>query len=233
MKIELATIDGLPENLKALAAQDGDKFALDLSQLVPASDLEGFKAKALTAQGEAIERRKALDAWKALGESPDEIKAKLAKGADPEIVAQLRKAVDDTKSEYAGRLTKVMRERTMSDLKAELAKVGVVPEGLDLLAGHASQRVQFDEDGAVRIMTQDGKPMIGGADNGGATLPDLAKQLAASMPYLVKDAGAGGGGKPPASGGKPQAKTVTRGQFDSMSQSERSEYSKSGGKVVD
>jgi hypothetical protein len=165
--------------------------------------------------------------------SPDDIRDKLAKGADPEIVAQLRQQMEATKSEYSGKLTKVMQARTMSDLKAELAKVGVVPEGLDLLAGYAAQRIQFDEDGAIRVMTPDGKPMVGGAENGGATLSDLAKQLAASIPHLVKDAGAGGGGKPPSSGGKPGAKTVTRGQFDAMSQFERSEFSKSGGKVVD
>jgi len=95
-------------------------------------------------------------------------------------------------------------------------------------------RIQFHEDGSAKIMTSDGKPMIGSGADHGATLADLAKELAASKPYAVRDAGKGGGGKPAGStGGKPNQITITRAQFDALSQSARAEHSKSGGKVSD
>jgi hypothetical protein len=83
-------------------------------------------------------------------------------------------------------------------------------------------------------MNSDGKPMIGSGADHGATLADLAKELAASKPYAVRDSGKGGGGKPAGStGGKPNQLTSTWAEFDSMSQSARMEFAKSGGKVKD
>lgn len=233
MKIELDAIDGLPEPIRGLAVQEGERYALDLSQLAPVTELEKFKGKAMTAEQEAIERRKALKAWGELGANVDEVRERLAKGADPQIVAQLRQAVDDTKQEYSAKLTKLHLDRTMSDLKAELAKVGVIPEALDLMAGHARQMIQIDEDGVARIVDGNGNPMIGNGANGGATLSDLAASLAKSMPRLVADNGAGGGGKPSTSTGAKPNVTVTRAAFDAMSQADRAAFAKKGGKVVD
>jgi len=233
MEIELGDVSGLPDALKALAQEADGKFKLDLSKVVPASDLDAFKGKTMTAQQEAIDRRKELAAWKALGATPEEIQAKLAKGADPAIVQQLQAKVVETETAYKAKFTGLLRDRAVSDLKAELSKAGVVPEGLDLLAFYAAPRITFDDDGGMRVMAEDGKtPMIGKGANGGATLADLAAKLAGATPHLVKDAGAGGGGKPPSNGGTPQ-KTVTRAQFDAMSQADRAAHSKSGGKVID
>ena len=109
-------------------------------------------------------------------------------------------------------------------------------EHLDLLAGFAASRIKFNDDGSPKVMSADAsQPMIGSGANGGATLADLAKELAGSIPHLVKDGGEGGGGKQPGSnnGGKPDQKTVTRTQFDALSQAERAAHSISGGKVVD
>jgi hypothetical protein len=84
------------------------------------------------------------------------------------------------------------------------------------------------------VMTSDGKPMIGSGSDHGATLADLAKELATSKSYAVRDAGKGGGGKPAGSqGGTPDKPTVTRATFDAMSQVERAAHSKSGGAVKD
>lgn len=234
MKIELTDASGVPEALKAVVAEEGGKHFLDLAGLVPATEVEGFKAKALTAQTESIERRKALDAWKKLGDTPEAVAAKLAAGADPAIVEQLRKQATDTEAAYKAKFGAVLRDRAMSDLKAELAKAGVIPEGLDVLAAFAGSRITFDDDGNTRIMAEDGKtPMVGKAANGGATLADLAGTLAAKIPHLVADKGAGGGGKPPGSGGKPGQKTITRAAFDAMSHSERAQFATQGGKVID
>lgn len=233
MEIELSDVSGLPEALKPLAQEADGKFKLNLAALVPATELETFKGKAVTAQQEAIDRRKQLDAWKKLGESPEEIQAKLAKGADPAIIEQMRTQHAQDLSARDAKFSQVLSKVAMAELKAELSKAGVVPEGLDLLAAFAAPRIQFDEEGSARVMGPDGKSaMVGSGANGGATLADLAKELAKTIPHLVKDEGRGGGGKPPSNGGTPQ-KTVTRAEFDAMAQGDRAAFAKSGGKVVD
>lgn len=233
--IEIADVSALPEHLRPLAASADGKNLLDLSALAPAADLEAFKAKALTAQTEAIDRRKALDAWKKLGDTPEAVQAKLAAGADPEIVKQLQAKLTETETTLKARLTGVLQKQALSELKAELSKAGVVPEGLDLLAAFAAPRIVFDDDGGMRVMSPDGQsPMIGKGANGGATIADLAATLAGAIPRLVADKGNGGGGKPPGSnGGTPRTQTVTRAQWDAMDHGERAAHSKSGGKVVD
>lgn len=233
MEIELSDISGLPETHKALAVEADGKFKLDLTKFAPVAEVETFKAKALTAQNEAIDRRKALKAWEALGASPDEVQAKLAKGADPAIIEQMRQQMAEKESGYTAKLTKIMGERAMSDLKAELARNNVVPEGLDLLANFGASRIKFDEDGNIRVMAADGvTPMVGAGANGGATLSDLAKQLAASIPHLVKDGGAGGSGKQPGSGGTP-AKTMKRAEFLALPATQQAALVKDGVTPID
>lgn len=233
MEIELSDVTGLPDAHRALVVEAGGKFTLDLLKFAPATDVETFKAKALTAQNEAIDRRKALKAWEALGASPDEVQAKLAKGADPAIIEQMRAQMAEKETGYNAKLSKIMGERAISDLKAELARNNVVPEGLDLLASFGSSRIRFDDEGNLRVMAADGAaPMVGAGANGGATLADLAKQLAASIPHLVKDGGAGGSGKQPGSGGTP-ATTMKRAEFLAHSPTQQANLIKDGVTPID
>lgn len=240
MKIEIADAAGLPEALKSLAVTDGDKTTLDLTALAPVSELDKFKAKAMTAANEAIERRKALDAWKALGETPEAVAEALAAKNKPDPDQQ--KIVETMKARHAEEITaanekyqQVLRRTTQAELKAELARVGFVAESIDVFAASAMGRVKFDDAGTPQVFAADGSsPMIGNGANGGATLADLAGELAKNNPYAVKDSGIGGGGTPNSGqGGKPGQKTVSRAQFDQMSQAERSAFSKEGGKVTD
>lgn len=238
MEIELTDVSGLPEALKPLALQDGEKFKLDLSKLMPAEDLTGLKTA-------LVKERENAGAWKKFG-TPDELAKKIsdleekaAKGGKGGEDAQAK--LDAMKAEYEAKLqdrdsrfSQLLQERTRADLKAELAKAGVVPEGLDMLATFAASRIQFHDDGTPKVLSPDGKPMIGSGADHGATIADLAAELAKSMPYLVKDGGTGGSGKQPGTnGGTPGQKTVTRSAFDAMSQAERAAHSKSGGKVID
>lgn len=236
MEVTFDAIDGLPEALKPLAAQADGKYKLDLSRLMPAEDLTGLKT--------ALQKeRENVGAYSKLGKPEDiakriaDLEAAAAKGGKGGEEAQAK--LDAMKSEYEGKLTEkesrlnaLMKRQANAELRAELAKAGVIPEGLDILAKFAEGRISFNDDGSPKVLTADGKPMIGSGADHGATLSDLAKELAKSIPHLVKDDGKGGGGKPPNNGGTPQ-KTVTRADFDAMSQADRAAFAKSGGKVVD
>lgn len=238
MQIELNDVSGLPEALKPIVASQDGKHILDLAKLMPAEDLSGLKTA-------LVRERENAGAYAKFGK-PDEIAAKIAaleaaaaKGGKGGEEAQAK--LDAMKADYEGKLsaeqskyTGVLQRYAQSELKAELSKAGVVPEGLDMLAAFAGQRIRFNDDGSVKVVTQDGKPMIGSGADHGATLGDLAKELAQAMPYLVRDSGVGGGGKPPgSSGGKPGQQTVTRAQWDQMDPSARMAHTKSGGKVTD
>lgn len=105
------------------------------------------------------------------------------------------------------RINKMMQAGAQANLKAELAKAGFIAEAIDDIASTAMARLQFNEDGTPKVLTSDGKPMIGSGADHGATLADLAKELADAKPYAVRDGGKGGGGKPAGSqGGTPKLK---------------------------
>jgi len=232
MKIEITDATTLPAWLQTHVA-DGH---LDLGALAAPEDVTGLKTALSKERGNAA-------AWAKYG-TPADMDAKIAdltekakgsgKGAD-DAQAKLDAMAADYEGKLTGandRISKMMQRSASSDLKAELAKAGFIAESIDDIASSAMGRLQFHEDGSAKIMTSDGKPMIGSGADHGATLADLAKELAASKPYAVRDGGKGGGGKPPAStGGTPDKPTVTRAQFDAMSQSERANHSKSGGGI--
>ena len=234
MEIDVTDATTLPEWLQG-HVKDGK---LNLGAVPAPEDVTGLKT--------ALSKERAnAAAWAKYG-TPAEMDAKIAeltekakgtgKGADD---AQAK--LDAMKADYDGKLaerdtkiSKMHQRGAASELKAELAKAGFIAEAIDDVANSTMMRIQFHEDGSAKIMTSDGKPMIGSGADHGATLADLAKELAASKPYAVRDAGKGGGGKPAGSqGGTPERKTATRAAFDGMSQVERSAFSTSGGKVVD
>ena len=123
----------------------------------------------------------------------------------------------------------------MKDLQATRAKSDILGAGLEPLSLMAQSRMGLDDDGNLRIMDGNNKPMAGSGSDGYATVADLAKELAASETgqVFIRDSGSSGGGKPPASGRDGQTKTVTRAQFDGMDQGSRAAFFKDGGKVSD
>jgi hypothetical protein len=232
MKIEVTDATTLP-TWQQPHVKDG---FLDLASLPVPEDVTGL-------QSALSKERSNVSAYKKYG-TPDEIEARIAdltekakgsgKGSED---AQAK--LDAMKADYEGkltgandRMTKMVQRGAASDLKAELAKAGFIAESIDDIASSAMGRLKFTDDGTAQVMTSDGKPMIGSGADHGATLADLAKELAASKSYAVRDAGKGGGGKPAGSaGGTPDKPTVTWSQFEAMSQSDRMTFSKSGGAV--
>lgn len=233
MEIEVTDASGLPEWLQSHVSEG----KLNLASIPAPEDVSGLKS--------ALQKERAnAQAW-AKFESPDAVDARIAdlekaaKGTG-KAAEDAQAKIDQIKADYEGkltganeRITKMMQRTAAADLKAELAKAGFIAEAIDDIAATAMGRLQFNEDGTPKVLTSDGKPMIGSGADHGATLTDLAKELAGAKPYAVRDAGKGGGGKQPGTGGKPDAKTVTRAQWDGMSHFDRAAFSKDGGKVTD
>lgn len=153
-----------------------------------------------------------------------------------EIVSQIKAQYEEQLSDERSQRMDLLQKNALAELKSSLAAENIVSQGLQPLVLMAQSRIGFDENGNIRIMSVDNsKPLAGTGSDGYATLSDLAKELAASETgqMFVKDVGVSGGGKPPAStGGKSVNSQVTRTQFNTMGQRERSLFFKNGGKVV-
>jgi hypothetical protein len=235
MKIEVTDVTTLPAWLQGHVS-DGH---LDLGALAAPEDVSGLKTALSKERGNAA-------AYSKYG-SPDEIDARFAeltekakgngKGAD-----EAQAKIEAIKADYEGQLTgandrigKMMQRNASSELKSELAKAGFIPDSIDDIAASAMARLKFRDDGTASVLKLDGSTWIeANRPNQDATLADLAKELATSKSYAVRDAGKGGGGKPAGSqGGTPDKPTVTRSNLDAMSQVERMTFFKSGGAVKD
>lgn len=219
------------------AADDRDQLINDLK-----SQLKETNQKLVDSNEEAMRRRKTVEKWKELGESPDAVREMLNKkpaeaNNNEEIINQIKQQYEGKLSEGQKLLQDYQQRNAMAELKSALAGENIIPEGLDPITLMAQQRIAFDETGNSRIMNADGtKPLAGSGADGYATVADLAKELAASKmgQLFVRDNGLSGGGKPPASQqGNPQSKTVTRSQWDTMTQRDRATFVKDGGKVRD
>ena len=206
------------------------------------SQLKETNQKLVDSNEEAMRRRKTVEKWKELGESPDAVREMLNNkpaeaNNNEEIINQIKQQYEGKLSESQKRLQNYQQKIAMAELKSALAGENIIPEGLDPITLMAQQRIAFDETGNSRIMNADGtKPLAGSGADGYATVADLAKELAASKmgQLFVRDNGLSGGGKPPASQqGNPQSKTVTRSQWDTMTQRDRATFVKDGGKVRD
>jgi len=237
MEIELPDVSAVPEAIKALVVSADGKNKLDLTKLMPVEDLTGLKT--------ALQNERAAAGAYAKFGKPDELAKKIsdleaaaAKGGKGGEEAQAK--LDQLKADYEGKLTErdtrlnnILRKAANAELRAELAKAGVIPEGLDMLSTFAASRIAFNDDGSTKVLTADGKPMIGTGADHGATLADLAKELAKASPFLVKDAGAGGGGKPPGSQGGTGGKSMTRAAFDALDPAGKAAAMKDGTTLTD
>ncbi|MFP1634095.1 hypothetical protein ACLB6G_20385 [Zhengella sp. ZM62] len=220
---------------------------------VDPAELERWQNKAKKAEAEAIERRKALKAWDDLGMSPEEVaelkamreqaeenKAKQA-GEWDKLRAKLQDQHKTELERLRGELDAIAKSeheaRVQAGLLSAFADVGATEEGMKLLPKiyQANAKIEtVDGKRVIRVLDADGSPMLGtsGAD---ATLADLAAKAAEEYPSLFKSkVKAGSGTQPGGNGaGRTEARTVTRSQFDGMSHSERANFAREGGKVVD
>ena len=208
MKITVEDATALPEWLQSHVSEG----ELDLAAVPQPEDVTGLKT--------ALQKERSnVQAWSKLGEKPEDVQARIAeleekakgsgKGAE-DAQAKLDAMAAEKDAEIAKRderITKMMQTNAQYSLKTELAKAGFIPEAIDDIAATAMGRLQFNDDGSPKVLTSDGKPMIGNGPDHGATLADLAKELAEAKPYAVQDQGKGGSGKQPGSnGGTPPKK---------------------------
>ena len=199
-------------------------------------ELKVQNQKWLDSNEENMRRRKANERLK--GEI-EELKnaPPISQVSNEEVIAQLNTQHKAELDAERAKTQKLAHEQAITSFQTALLQENIMNKGLKSLTAMAKSRIGFDENGNIRIMAEDSsKPLAGSGSDGYATIGDLAKELAASDTgqHFIRDAGVSGGGKPPASsnGRLGTKQSVTRSQFELMTQRERSLHSTSGGKVV-
>ena len=246
LKYELETLDNTDDAVKGLyELVDGGKFRLKVEGIEDTSGLKSALAKERDAAKKARE-------YQALGLTPDEIRELKAsrEAAEDEaarkagdfdklrdkITAQSQAQIDAIKAEMAAIEASERDARITAGLMSALSEAGATQEGLALLPEIMKGRAKIETvegQRKIKILDEDGSPML---SNGGkdATFADLVNAASTRFPSLFAAKTKTGSGTPPGgnNGAGSAQKTVTRTQFDTMSQLERTEFAKSGGKVV-
>lgn len=230
LKYEIDSLDGLGEAVTGFYEKtDSGKFRLKVEGI---EDVSGLKRKN---EELLAEKRAAADARKQAEESARIAAEEAArKTGDVESLDKSwqKKHADALAAKEAelgtvkGTLNKLLVDNVAVQLATELAVQG----SSALLIPHIKSRLEVD--------TSSGEPktVVLGPDGkrSALTIEELKAELAANPAFAPVIAGskATGGGASGTGGGGGAAKTIARPQFDRMEAAERSNFLKSGGKVI-
>jgi len=247
MALELVvdSLEAVPETVRSLYVQNGDKFKLDVSGI---EDTTGLKSALDKERKAAKEAASQAAAWSKLGKSPEEIQALV----DAQAQAEAEKL---TKAGEWDKLRAQMNEKHQQELAAVNGKVTAKDQALskylvdaaatsaiasakgvpELLLPHVRGAVKVIEDNgeyAVRVVDASGNPRVNGKGEF-LTISDLVIEMKQSevLGRAFEGSGATGSG---ASGtqGKGGAKTISRADFDALSPNERANVLKTGVKIT-
>ena len=208
-----------------------DELIADLNK-----QLKETNQKLVDSNEEAMRRRKTNERLKLEVETLQNKPVEQADNSNEAIIAQIKSQYEEKLQAEQSIRQDLVKRNAMNELKSELAGENIVSDGLEPLSLLAKERIGFDENGNIRIMSSDkSKPLAGSGGDGYATIADLAKELAASETgqHFIKDGGVSGGGKPPASqGGNAGSKTMPDAEFRKLSQKARWAFLNQGGRPI-
>ncbi|HEY7865011.1 MAG TPA: hypothetical protein VIC51_03300 [Psychromonas sp.] len=118
---------------------------------------------------------------------------------------------------------KQIQKNTAMKLAAQLAD----GENAEILSDYISKRLKYTDDG-VKVTDNNGELTV-------STLEQLKDEFSSSTRFksLLKGSQASGGGAQGGGNSSATSKVMTRSEFDNVNAGQKSEFIKSGGKVVD
>lgn len=226
LQFEIDTLDGVDDAVKGLYKENNGKYSLDVDlgdQFVPSSEVAGLKQN----HDKLLAEKKAAQA-KALEAEAEARKIAEQKALDNKDVESLTKSWAEKEKSYQQKLAEYDQKearRHTSTAANDLAISLADGANIKLLSHFIESRLKYDN-GNVKVVDKDGNLTV-------STIEDLKKEFETCGDYdsLLRGSKASGSGASKANGGA-GGKTITREGFDSMSQKERHEFVKSGGKVA-
>lgn len=234
-QVSVSDYEGLNDEQKALYgdAKD-DKHTLKVEGLPQVEDVSGLKSKNAELLTEA---KDAKDDARQLRKDLQKATTKKAKeDGDIEALEASWKEKYDTDlgvaNEAKDEAMKMLRLEKVHSRAVELATTLAVSGSADVLLPHIESRLSMEiKDGraVAVVMDMEGKPSA-------LTVEELGKEIAdnpAFAPLIEASKAAGGGANGAQRGGAAQSKTATRAQWAGMNPSQKMEFSKDGGHVLD
>ena len=225
-KIAADKFGELDESLKTAYEQKGEDYVLKVEGLPEVEDVSGLKNTIAKLKDEkTAAQRKAQ-------ESADEAariaREKATKDNDFESLFKSSESErEKLQNEHKALLNNITTEKVTSS-SMRIAAQMADKDNAELLATFIKPRIGFI-DGEQKILDQSGQPTV-------SSEADLIKEFTESGKYnaLIRGNKSGGGGADAGNnGGGAAEKTVSRSDFDSMDNFNRSTFIKEGGKVID
>lgn len=237
-------IDTVPEAQRGLYKEANGKFVLDVDGYEDPANLKSALQKERDAAKTAA---KQVQAWSALGKTPEEIQAlveaqaqaerdKLVKGGEWDKLKQ--QMLDQHKGELSKKDEAIAaREKALSRHLVDAAAVTALAEAKGsaaLLLPHIRAAVKvIEEDGeyVVRVLDKTGNPRVDGKGEF-LSIKDLVSEMRQSDEYgrAFDATGTTGGGATGGGGGG--GKTIKQAAFDALKPAERAKRMAEGYSVV-
>lgn len=246
LKIEVESLDTVPETARSLYVEKDGKFRLDLDGY---EDPAGLKSALQKEREAAKNASKQAAQWAALGKTPDEIAAlvEAAKKADEEKAlkgGEWEKVKGQMLEQHKGELGKKdlviqSKDKALAKYLVDAAAVSALAEAKGsaaLLLPHVRAKVKVVEDGddyAVRVLDAAGNPRVNGKGEF-LTIADLVSEMRQSDEYSrAFDASGTTGGGASQSSGAGSSKTMKRAAFDALKPAERAKRMAEGYVITD
>jgi chromosome segregation ATPase len=236
LELQYDSKDAIPEDFQDSFTEfkDGDKTVYVHKDLAEArkeqyrlkGDLSEAQKKAESANSRLTELERAEQERKEREQQRerDELEGK---GQYKEILEDEKRRHGETKKQYDERIAKLQKQLRDKELSSVISKVEAkAPEkSRKELARIAKLDFDFNEDGELVVLDENGKATSQSVDDYLASLPERYPTLVSAV---QSNGGKGKGGR---GGSDDSAKTMNRSDFDNLSQPERMKFIKAGGKV--
>jgi SMC interacting uncharacterized protein involved in chromosome segregation len=199
-----------------------DELKSKLKEYKP-EDVTGIKDKANT----LLSEKKALEADLAeIKAENKKLKLKPAEGKTDELQSQLDDAMaklQQSQDEIEGLKTGIAKGKVNTEASKLAGQLTKDTAKAELLAEKFANRLKYEGD-SLTVLSVDGKPTVSKPE-------ELISEMKERFAFLVDGSQASGGGSNGNNGGAGNAKTMSRQDFDELSQVDRAKFVKDGGKV--
>ncbi len=187
------------------------------------NETKGLKSKVDELLGEKKRAQQEREQAQAEAKAQAESKAKAEN--DYKQLFEAQKSEADT---LRGTIEKMNADITRSRISGEAGKIasGLTKDTgrAELLQQQISQRLTI-VDGELRVTDQSGALTV-------STLEDLTGSIKTNYPFLVDGSQSSGGSATRSQSSAERSKIISRDDFNGMSQGQRAQYIKSGGKIT-
>ena len=223
-KISKEDHEALDEGQKALYAEAGDGFQLEVEGLDDNKELKEALRKEREERAAAKKRTQELETAaeqkeRERLEAQEEYQSLYQKEKESRAAAEKKSQESDDKLATSMRLTAA--ERIVAPLIDRNVTNGV--DRYEDLREKASKFISHTPEGLK----------INGPDGESWDEKQLSKHISTKYPWIVDGSKASGGGAPGSNGGGAANKSISRADFDGMSHPQRATYFKEGGKISD